>query len=95
MGLFRNMKTAPVEKRVSEELKARLAATEEAPFDFAPYNPENAEKSGYSNYSYWGSTFRVFFKNKLAVTLLIVLVLLLAFTVIQPHLPNQYPASHW
>ena len=93
MGLFRKMKTAPVEKRVSDELKARLQATEKAPFGFAPYNPENAEKSGYSNYSYWGSTFRVFFKNKLAVLLLSVLAVLLVFTFIQPHLPNQYPAN--
>lgn len=93
MGLFRNMKAAPVEKRMSEEFKARLQATEEAPFEVAPYNPDNAEKTGYSNYSYWGSTFRVFFKNKLAVTLLSVLVILLLFTTIQPYLPNQYPAN--
>lgn len=93
MGLFRNVKAAPVEKRMNEELEKRLQATEEAPFGFAPYNPENAEKGGYSNYSYWGSTFRVFFKNRLAVSLLLVLVVLLLFTFIQPHLPNQYEAN--
>ena len=72
MGLFRKMKAAPVEKRVSDELKARLQATEKAPFGFAPYNPENAEKSGYSNYSYFieqfkkytGVTPKAFQKNK-------------------------------
>ena len=36
MGLFRKMKAAPVEKRMSEEFKARLQATEEAPFEVAP-----------------------------------------------------------
>jgi len=93
MGLFRNLKTAPVEKRISEELRSHMEASEETPFGFAPYNPDNAEKTGYSNYSYWGSTFRVFFRNKLAVTLLTVLMLLLSFTFIQPHLPNQYKAN--
>ena len=93
MGLFRNMKSAPVEKRLSTELEAHLSAAEETPFGFAPYNPEGAEKAGYSNYSYWGSTFRVFFKNRLAVALLLVLLFLLLFTFIQPHLPKQHEAN--
>jgi len=93
MGLFRNVKVAPVEKRMSSEFEQQLRAAEKSPFGFAPYNPDSAEKTGYSNYSYWGSTFRVFFKNKLAVSLLTVLVLLMVFTFIQPHLPNQHKAN--
>ena len=93
MGLFRNLKAAPVEKRMSAEFEQHIKASKEAPFGFAPYNPDSAEKVGYSNYSYWGSTFRVFFKNKLAVMLLTVLLVLLLFTFIQPHLPNQYKSN--
>lgn len=93
MGMLKNMKAAPLEKRLSEELKARQTAAENQPFGFASYNPDNAEKAGYSNYSYWGSTFRVFFKNKVAVMLLAVLVVLMLFTFIQPLLPGQYKAN--
>ena len=50
---------------------------------------EQAEATASSNYSYWGSTFRAFFKNKFAVALLIALVVVVAFAFIQPHLPGQ------
>ena len=36
-------------------------------FYFVDYSPEEAERVGYSNYSYWGSTFRAFFKNRSSV----------------------------
>ena len=52
-----------------------------------------AERTGYSNYSYWGSTIRVFSKNKVAMAMLIILVVLLIFTVIQPYLPRQRDAN--
>ena len=58
-------------------------------FELAHHDTSEAERIGYSNYSYWGSTFRVFFKKKISVILLVFLVALLAFTFIQPHLPNQ------
>ena len=55
-----------------------------------PYDDSKAERIGYSNYSYWGSTLRVFLKNKVSVAVLIFLVIILAFTFIQPYLPNQF-----
>lgn len=58
-------------------------------FQLANHDVADSERIGYSNYSYWGSTFRVFFKNKLSGILLAFLVLLLLFTFIQPLLPNQ------
>jgi oligopeptide transport system permease protein len=61
----------------------------QALFDFAHYDEQAAERTGYSDYSYWGSTVKVFLKNKVAVTLLLVMVSILAFTVIQPYLPGQ------
>lgn len=59
-------------------------------FEFAEYNAQEAERTGYSNYSYWRSTFRMFFKNKMGVAMLAVMVILLLFTFIQPLLPDQY-----
>ena len=58
-------------------------------FYFVDYSPEEAERVGYSNYSYWGSTFRAFFKNRMAVALLLALVVAVAFAFVQPHLPGQ------
>lgn len=53
------------------------------------FDASEAERGGYSNYSYWRATLRVFFKNRIAVFFLIVMILTLAFTFIQPLLPNQ------
>lgn len=59
-------------------------------FAEAEYDEFKAERIGYSNYSYWGSTLRVFLKNKVSVAVLVFLVAVLAFTFIQPYLPNQF-----
>ena len=67
-----------------------IAALTPDSFVVVPYNAEDAERTGYSNYSYWGSTVRMFFKNKVAVAMLIVMCALLLFTIIQPYLPNQF-----
>ena len=50
---------------------------------------ESAEKTGYSNYSYWASTWQMFKKNRAAMFCLIMLAILVVFTFIQPLLPNQ------
>ena len=67
-----------------------IAALSPAEFVVVPYDDAEAERTGYSNYSYWGSTIRMFFKNKVAVTMLIIMVALLGFTFVQPILPNQF-----
>ncbi len=59
-------------------------------FEFVEVNERAAEQTGYSNYSYWGSTWRAFLQNKVAVILMFVIVIILAFTFIQPLLPNQH-----
>ena len=67
-------------------------------FTEAEYDAAEAERTGYSDYSYWKSTLRVFLRNKVAVGILIFLVLLLLFTFIQPLLPNQrdpYIVNNW
>ena len=58
-------------------------------FQFAKYSESRAMMGGYSNYSYWRSTFNVFSKNRVALFLLLVITLLVSFTIIQPYLPNQ------
>jgi len=58
-------------------------------FDFAEYDESKSELTGYSNYSFWRSTLQVFMKNKLAVALLVLIVIVVVFTIIQPYLPNQ------
>ena len=93
MGLLRKHKVAPLENQMQRELQERQEAARRDPFGFAPYNPENAERAGYSDYSYWGSTIRVFLKNRVALSLLILLLVLVGFTLIQPLLPNQYESG--
>ncbi|HBV66845.1 MAG TPA: ABC transporter permease [Clostridiales bacterium] len=58
-------------------------------FDFAEYDESKAELIGYSNYSFWRSTVQVFMKNKVAVTLLFIIVFVFLFILVQPYLPNQ------
>lgn len=58
-------------------------------FDFAEYDESKSELAGYSNYSFWRSTIQVFMKNKVAVTLLILIACVVLFTLVQPYLPNQ------
>ncbi len=58
-------------------------------FTFARFDKNRAKRGGYSNYSYWASTFKVFSKNKVALFFLFLMVFLVGFTIIQPYLPNQ------
>ncbi|MGN1025394.1 MAG: ABC transporter permease [Faecousia sp.] len=61
-------------------------------FQLAPYSETEAERIGYSNYSYWRSTFQMFLKNKLAASLLVVIAVILIFAFIQPNIPGQKDA---
>lgn len=63
--------------------------TDSSLFEFAEYDASKAELTGYSNYSFWRSTIQVFLKNKMAVTLLIIVGCIVLFTLVQPYLPNQ------
>ena len=63
-------------------------------FTLEEVDDAEAERTGYSNYSYWGSTLRMFLKNKVAVFNLIVMLVLVLFTFIQPYLPNQFDPNY-
>ncbi len=84
---LRDQQSEALDAAFAEE-QARAMA-DESSFTFAEFNHDEAERSGIANYSYWGSTLRVFFQNKMAVFFLIVMVVVLVFTFIQPYLPAQ------
>ena len=98
---FRNQMAGKLEDALTEELKAKMSSendkskeyanlSEEELFTQAEYSSEEAERTGYSNYSYWKATLQVFLKNKVAVFLLIVMAAIVLFTFIQPYLPGQF-----
>lgn len=62
---------------------------EESLFEFAEFDNTEAEKTGYSNYSYWKSTWNSFKQHKVAMLLLILVISILVFTMIQPLIPGQ------
>ena len=51
-------------------------------FSFVKYSPEAAEKTGYSEYSYWRTVFKCFLKKKSAVILSIVFFSVVIFSFI-------------
>ena len=51
-------------------------------FYFVEYSPEEAERIGYSNYSYWGSVIQNFLKQKVAVFCLFLFLALTIFSFI-------------
>ncbi|HHX27803.1 MAG: ABC transporter permease [Bacillota bacterium] len=73
----------------AKEEQTLQAIEDRSLFEFARFDEEAGERIGYSDYSYWGSTIRMFLKNKTAVIALCAMIALLAFTFIQPYLPNQ------
>ena len=60
--------------------KSRSTMPEKQLFDFAEYKAREAEKIGYSNYSYWKSVWTNFLKKKSAVFMSVIFILLFIFT---------------
>lgn len=87
--LSENLEEA-AEAKIREETEKRTGISDQELFSFARYDEKEAEKTGYSNYSYWGSTVRMFLKNKGAVAVMLLMLVILLFTFIQPHLPGQF-----
>ena len=80
---------AELDKLQADGPAAWAKLPEEELFTPAGFSEERAEATSYSNYSYWGSTFRAFFKNRVAVLLLVALIAVVAFAFLQPCLPGQ------
>ena len=71
---------------LSEE---QIEALDPELFQFVANDFKEAERTGYSSYSYWGSTIKMFFKNKVGVTAFVILISMISFAVIQQFLPGQ------
>ena len=80
---------AQLDKLQADGPAAWAELPEEELFTPAGFSEEQAEATASSNYSYWGSTFRAFFKNRIAVILLVALIAVVAFAFLQPYLPGQ------
>ena len=65
-------------------VKNRFRMPEKQLFQFAEYRAQDAERTGYSNYSYWKSVWQNFMKKKVAVVMALVFFALLIFTFIAP-----------
>lgn len=74
-------------------VKARAQMPEKQLFEYARYREQDAERIGYSEYSYWKSVWRNFLKKKQAVVMLIVFLLLFVFTFVAAVI-GRYDVSH-
>jgi len=73
----------------TDEINNISNKSRETLFEFAEVDAKQAEETGYSNYSYWRSTWQSFLKNRLAVFLLVGVIIIVGFTILQPYLPAQ------
>lgn len=75
-----------------DELYKDIELTDEM-FENLNYDERTSEDGGYSNYSYWRSTIRTFFKSKLSTFLVVLIVVLVVFSFCYPLFskvdPNQ------
>lgn len=60
-------------------------------FETTDFDEKEAEETGYTNYSYWYSTFRTFFKSKISTILLILMCLLVLMSFIYPLVSSVQP----
>ena len=93
LSFLKRERSKKLENQLNTLQKEGPAAWADLPEDelFTPagFHAEQAEATASSNYSYWGSTFRAFFKNRVAVLLLVALIAVVAFAFLQPYLPGQ------
>lgn len=71
-------------KKGRAHVQVRSALPEKQLFSLAEYHYEDAERTGYSQYSYWKSVWRNFLKRRDAVIMLVIFLLLFIFTFISP-----------
>lgn len=76
--------TEQVYERGRPYVKVRSRLPEKQLFSTAEYHYQDAERTGYSQYSYWKSVWQNFIKKKSAVVMFVVFMLLFVFTFIAP-----------
>ena len=67
-------------------VQGRSTMPEKQLFERADYKWEDAEKTGYSQYSYWKSVWKNFLKRKSAVVMLVIFAILFIFTFVAPYI---------
>lgn len=91
---FGKNKINAIEKGMDEQICRGYDKISEAEkFTLAEFSPEQAEETANTGYSYWRSTLRIFSKNKVAMLFLLIILVVLGFTFIQPYLPAQKIAT--
>lgn len=63
-------------------VRSRSMMPEKQLFSAVEYQQQNAERTGYSNYSYWKCVWQNFLKKRAAVTMMIIFIALFLFTFI-------------
>ncbi len=77
---------------MNDELNKMFNMTDEELFAPVDHNELESEKITAPRYSYWRSVFRVFFRNKLNIVILLLLVFIIVFAFIYPAV-THYDAS--
>ncbi len=88
MAILKHPKVEQLEAHIGQQLSGTLTDAEK--FTISPFNQEETERTGVSQYSYWRSTVQAFSKNKVAMFLLLTVAAVILFTFIQPILPGQF-----
>jgi len=95
---IKNSKEEKLGNSLNDALKNDIKKSEMSEkelFSRAEFDEEAVERIGYSNYSYWRCTFRAFLKRKFAMFLVVLMVVVVGFTVIQPYLPGQHDPNYY
>ena len=79
---------------LNNEVMNEKAAEEQLPadaFEFAEFDEKESEHIAAPRYSYWGSVWKTFIRNKFTVGLAIFIICLVAFAIIQPTFSGYDP----
>lgn len=79
---------------MQEELKKKTGLTKEELFSQVAHSDAESEKIAAPRYSYWRSVFRVFFRNKVNIVILSILILVIAFAYIYPMVTEYDPYAN-
>ncbi len=76
---------------MNEDLKKKTGLSDQELFSIVQHSDAEAERIAAPRYSYWKSVFRVFFRNKLNIVILAILVAVILFAYIYPSVTDYDP----
>lgn len=77
-----------------DDLTKKTGLSEQELFTIIPHSDTESEKIAAPRYSYWKSVFRVFFRNKLNIVILAVLLFVILFSYIYPAVTTYDPFAN-